>query len=196
MRTPRLPVVDWTHAPADLNGLVRVAERRNLVSAHVPSHFKRSLRCLSFFFIFENGTKDKVQRFSDSKCDTPPSESLELCAMTAVRKDWRAEVLWWATPTDHEMRHLDPQVEELKGKYFQNRRLILCMSELCCGNVGKNWAAVWTWVKAQTVWRGCRVPASSNFGFVPAVSVKPNYLCHTLYFHKTLFFRSSHWFVQ
>ena len=33
MRTPRLPVVDWTGAPADLNGLVRFAERRNLVSA-------------------------------------------------------------------------------------------------------------------------------------------------------------------
>ena len=30
-------------APADLNGLVRFAERRNLVSARVPSHFKRSL---------------------------------------------------------------------------------------------------------------------------------------------------------
>jgi hypothetical protein len=43
MRTPRLPVVDWTDAPADLNGLVRFAERRNLVSARVPSHFKRSL---------------------------------------------------------------------------------------------------------------------------------------------------------
>jgi hypothetical protein len=39
MRTPRLPVVDWTDAPADLNGLVRFAERRNLVSARVPTHF-------------------------------------------------------------------------------------------------------------------------------------------------------------
>jgi hypothetical protein len=29
--------------PADLNGLIRFAERRNLVSAPVPSHFKRSL---------------------------------------------------------------------------------------------------------------------------------------------------------
>jgi len=28
---------------ADLNGLVDFAERRNLVSARVPSHFKRSL---------------------------------------------------------------------------------------------------------------------------------------------------------
>jgi len=30
-------------APADLNGLIRFAERRNLVSARVPSHFKCSL---------------------------------------------------------------------------------------------------------------------------------------------------------
>jgi len=29
---------------ADLNGLVRFAERRNLIPARVPSHFKRSLR--------------------------------------------------------------------------------------------------------------------------------------------------------
>jgi len=43
MRIPRLPVVDWTDAPADLNGLVRFTGRRNLVSACVPSHFKRSL---------------------------------------------------------------------------------------------------------------------------------------------------------
>ena len=43
MRTPRVPVVDQTDAPADLNGLVRFAERRNLVSARVPSHFKRSI---------------------------------------------------------------------------------------------------------------------------------------------------------
>jgi hypothetical protein len=43
MRTPRLPVVEWTDALADLNGIVRFGERRNLVSARVPSHFKRSL---------------------------------------------------------------------------------------------------------------------------------------------------------
>ena len=43
MRTPRLPVVDRNDNPADLDGLVRFAERRNLVSARVPSHFKRSL---------------------------------------------------------------------------------------------------------------------------------------------------------
>jgi hypothetical protein len=44
MRTSRLPVVDWTDAPTDLNGLVGFAEKPNLVSARVPSHFKRSLR--------------------------------------------------------------------------------------------------------------------------------------------------------
>ena len=39
MRTTRLPVVDWTDVPADLNGLVRFAERRNLFSARMPSYF-------------------------------------------------------------------------------------------------------------------------------------------------------------
>jgi hypothetical protein len=34
---------DWTDNPAELNELVRFAERRHLVSARVPSHFKRSL---------------------------------------------------------------------------------------------------------------------------------------------------------
>jgi hypothetical protein len=32
--------------PVDLNGLARFAERRNLVSARVPSHFKRSLHVI------------------------------------------------------------------------------------------------------------------------------------------------------
>ena len=39
MHAPRLPVVDWTDASDDLNGLVRFAGRRNLISARVPSHF-------------------------------------------------------------------------------------------------------------------------------------------------------------
>ena len=53
MRTPRLPVVDWTDASADLNGLVRFAERRNLVSARVPSHFKWPLH-------FEDSSRNSV----------------------------------------------------------------------------------------------------------------------------------------
>ena len=47
MRTPRLPVVDWNDAPADLNILVRFAERRNLVPAPALSHFKCSLHNVS-----------------------------------------------------------------------------------------------------------------------------------------------------
>ena len=43
MRTPRLPAVDWTDALADLNGLARFAETRNLVSARVQSHCNWSL---------------------------------------------------------------------------------------------------------------------------------------------------------
>ena len=43
IRTPRLPVVDWTDAPTNLNGLVRFAERRNLVSARVPSRSARAI---------------------------------------------------------------------------------------------------------------------------------------------------------
>ena len=43
MHTHRLPVVDGTDIPTDLNGLACFAKRRNLVSVCVPSHFKRSL---------------------------------------------------------------------------------------------------------------------------------------------------------
>jgi hypothetical protein len=42
MRTPQMPAVDRTDAPADLNGLVRFAERRNLVSA-LCHHISTSL---------------------------------------------------------------------------------------------------------------------------------------------------------
>jgi len=52
MRTPRLPVVDWTDAPADLNGFVRFAERRNLFSALVPSHFNCPLAVFTREFLF------------------------------------------------------------------------------------------------------------------------------------------------
>jgi hypothetical protein len=58
MRIRRLPVVDWTDAPADLNGLVRFAERGKLVSARVPSRIKRTLQNRSgiqrWFRTFEN----------------------------------------------------------------------------------------------------------------------------------------------
>ena len=43
MRTHRQPAADWTDTPTDLNGLVRFAERPNLVSALVPSRFERAI---------------------------------------------------------------------------------------------------------------------------------------------------------
>ena len=49
MRTPRLPAVDWTEAPTDLNGLVRFGERRNLVSALVVSRSARAIQCLDLW---------------------------------------------------------------------------------------------------------------------------------------------------
>ena len=48
MRTPRLPAVDWTDAPTDLNGLVRFGERPNLVSARVPSRYARAITQVAF----------------------------------------------------------------------------------------------------------------------------------------------------
>ena len=49
MRKLRLPAVDWTDAPTDLNGLVRFGERRNLVSARVPSRSARAILSLIVF---------------------------------------------------------------------------------------------------------------------------------------------------
>ena len=47
--------VDWTDAPADLNGLVRFGERINLVSARVPSRFKRTIhKSHNTRFMFNN----------------------------------------------------------------------------------------------------------------------------------------------
>jgi len=43
MRKPRLPAVDLTDAPTDLNGIFRFGERRNLVSARVPSRSARAI---------------------------------------------------------------------------------------------------------------------------------------------------------
>jgi len=54
MRTTRLPAVDRTVPPANLNGLFRFAERRNMVSARVPLRFKRALLEFAVFFSEEN----------------------------------------------------------------------------------------------------------------------------------------------
>ena len=43
MRTPRLPAVDWTDSPTNLNGLVSFGERRTLVSARVPTRSTQAI---------------------------------------------------------------------------------------------------------------------------------------------------------
>jgi len=55
MRTTRLSAVEWTDAPADLNGLVRFGERRNVVSVRVASRFKRSLPLSVSFYSHYRG---------------------------------------------------------------------------------------------------------------------------------------------
>jgi hypothetical protein len=51
MSTPRLPVVNWTDAPADLNGLVRFAKRRNLVSARAITFQTQSTKSFTNNFV-------------------------------------------------------------------------------------------------------------------------------------------------
>ena len=43
MCAPRLPAVEWTDAPTDLNGLVRFGERRNMFSARVSRGSARAI---------------------------------------------------------------------------------------------------------------------------------------------------------
>ena len=59
MRTPRLPAVDWTDAPTDLNGHVRFGERRNLVSARVPSRSARAILLYQLLLLSAMNKTDK-----------------------------------------------------------------------------------------------------------------------------------------
>jgi hypothetical protein len=58
MRTPRLPAVYRTDSPAELNGLVRLGERRNVVSTRVPS---RSARGLYFVRLDTSNTRNVLK---------------------------------------------------------------------------------------------------------------------------------------
>jgi len=76
IRTPRLTAVDWTDALADLNGLVRFGERRTLVSAHVPSHFKRTIQ-----------TNSDVVGWCESLTPRPPvhrQRTFDVCVCVCV----------------------------------------------------------------------------------------------------------------
>jgi hypothetical protein len=62
--------LNWRH-PADLKGLVRFDERRNLVSARVPSHFKHSqpFHYLICFVIKFSTLTRLILRHTNSKCE-------------------------------------------------------------------------------------------------------------------------------
>jgi len=72
MRTPRLPVFDWTDTPADLNGLVRFAERRNVMSGRVPAHFNWPLprvivyNKLIFLKLYQNNFLDLSKHMNNN----------------------------------------------------------------------------------------------------------------------------------
>jgi len=103
MRTTRLPVVEWTDAPTDLNELVRFAERWNLVSAPVPSHYKRCLTGIrndnsaSFPYCLHVVS---VHPLSGSDCNQTDFIDNNKCLMRSVKTDlppWKWQifsVLW------------------------------------------------------------------------------------------------------
>ena len=76
MCTPRLSAVDWTDSPVDLNGVVRFGERRNLVSACVPSGFKRTIP-LSKLLLATQCLHLVIQSYIISKFETTSLKKLQ-----------------------------------------------------------------------------------------------------------------------
>jgi len=90
MRTTRLPVVDGTDAPADFNGPVRFAERRNLVSARVPSHSNWPLPIRTTFLCRQSKGKKQcpkgllLSRIRHRQWDIDPDDGGTAVIETAV----------------------------------------------------------------------------------------------------------------
>ena len=91
MRTPRLPAVDWTDAPTDLNELVRFGERRNLVSARVPSRSERAIhRWLSACLGKDEITQGKFLGFRKQQQIILSRERISSCMQQdSLRNAWR-----------------------------------------------------------------------------------------------------------
>ena len=84
MRTPRLPVVDWTDAPADLNGLVRFAERRKIWFLRVCHHISKAVYRVCF-----SGVKRPVAwRWPPTPSNAEVKERVELYLYSPSGPSW------------------------------------------------------------------------------------------------------------
>jgi hypothetical protein len=96
MRTPRLAVLDWTDAPADLNRLVRFAERRNLVSARAITFQLASTNWkarVASPWRSPNQYKTFVRAFADTR--PPPSHYPSRSFKVVCCKQQNKRVLRW-----------------------------------------------------------------------------------------------------
>jgi len=146
MRTPWLPVVDWTDAPADLNGHVRFAERRILVSARVPSHFKSSILKLSrreagitsqCSGYVKDWTVDQFPAgwwdFSISEVTTPTVEPIHPPIQCVLRSSFRRRkvTIAWSWPFTPVCCWIDELVE-------QNLHALMCLNGANKDNFNSN----------------------------------------------------------
>ena len=101
MHTTRLPVFDWTDAPADLNGLVRFGERRYLVSASVPSYFKRSLplHVRSAARPAITGVNLAIKNLEIYDLRYPGSQCSSVCQFVTTAFKWHGHILLEETVT-------------------------------------------------------------------------------------------------
>jgi len=75
-------------ASPHLNGLVRFAERRNLVSARVPSHFKRSLRLAKRHWVMKTRTIRWMHYMAIMAQNKMHGKLKEKCYLPDLSVDW------------------------------------------------------------------------------------------------------------
>jgi hypothetical protein len=73
---------------ADLNGFVRFAERRNLYSARVPSHFRRSIPVASLSGVKCAGTEGEHSPTSCPEVANELKYTLQFVFLHGVHKDF------------------------------------------------------------------------------------------------------------
>ena len=87
MRTPRLPAVNWTDVPTNLNGLVRLGERRNVVSVRVPSRSARALQLMfAEYFVKVKQSLYRLWGFQEVQAPRfPDSQYIKVLRLSALR---------------------------------------------------------------------------------------------------------------